>query len=116
LNKGNGQFEIKVLPAIVQFSSIHAIHINDFNKDGNVDIILGGNDFYFQPQLGRLDANQGLVLMGDGKGVFNPISQDKVGLNLAGMVRAIENINFQQQPHWLILQNDREPQLYKQQP
>lgn len=116
LNKGNGQFEIKVLPAIVQFSSIHAIQINDFNKDGNVDIILGGNDFYFQPQLGRLDANQGLVLMGDGKGVFNPISQDKVGLNLSGMVRAIEKINFQQQPHWLILQNDREPQLYKQQP
>jgi hypothetical protein len=115
LNKGNGQFEIQVLPAMVQFSSIHAIHFNDFNKDGNLDLILGGNDFYFQPQLGRLDANQGLILLGDGKGLFNPLSFDKTGLNLNGMVRAIEKINFQQHPHWLILQNNMEPQLYKQQ-
>ena len=115
LNNGNGQFEIRVLPAMVQFSSIHAIHFNDFNKDGNLDLILGGNDFYFQPQLGRLDANHGLILLGDGKGLFNSLSADKTGLNLNGMVRAIEKINFQQKPHWLILQNDMEPQLYKQQ-
>lgn len=116
LNTGKGQFEIKELPAIVQFSSIHAINTFDFNKDGNLDLILGGNDFYFQPQLGRLDANEGLILLGDGKGSFNALSSDKVGLSLNGMVRAIEKINFQRQLHWLILQNNMTPQLYKLQP
>ena len=116
LNTGKGQFEIKELPAIVQFSSIHAINTFDFNKDGNLDLILGGNDFYFQPQLGRLDANEGLILLGDGKGSFNSLSSDKAGLSLNGMVSAIEKINFQRQLHWLILQNNMTPQLYKLQP
>lgn len=116
LNLGKGKFEIKELPAIVQFSSIHAINTFDFNTDGNLDLILGGNDFYFQPQLGRLDANEGLILLGDGKGSFNSLSSDNVGLSLNGMVSAIEKINFQRKMHWLILQNNMTPQLYKLQP
>jgi len=92
------------------------INTFDFNKDGNLDLILGGNDFYFQPQLGRLDANEGLILLGDGKGSFNSLSSDKAGLSLNGMVSAIEKINFQRQLHWLILQNNMTPQLYKLQP
>jgi hypothetical protein len=37
-------------------------------------------------------------------------------MSLNGMVRAIEKINFQRQLHWLILQNNMTPQLYKLQP
>ena len=114
INKGNGQFEIKALPTLVQFSSIHAIQVTDFNNDGKLDLILGGNDFNFQPQLGRLDANEGLVLLGNGNGTFESISANKTGLRLNGMVRSIEKINFQHQPHMLILQNNMEPQLFKQ--
>jgi len=114
INKGSGQFEIKVLPALVQFSSIHVIEVSDFNNDGHNDLILGGNDFNFQPQLGRLDANQGLILLGDGKGGFVPLSSDKTGLTLNGMMKGIEKINFKHQLHWLILQNNMHPQLFQQ--
>ena len=113
INKGDGQYEIKTMPPLVQFSSIHSILSLDINKDGNVDLIVGGNDFYFQPQLGRLDANQGLILYGNGKGEFAPISADKTGLNLNGMVRDIKLLNFRNQPSLLFLQNDMSPMLYK---
>jgi hypothetical protein len=113
INKGGGQYEIKIMSPLVQFSSVHSIISIDINKDGNPDLIMGGNDFYFQPQLGRLDANQGLVLLGDGKGNFTPLSSDKSGLNFTGMMRDIQKINYQQKENVLFLQNDLSPVLYK---
>jgi hypothetical protein len=116
INKGAGQYELIVMNPLVQFSSIHSILSIDINKDGNIDLVLGGNDFYFQPQLGRLDANQGLILLGDGKGGFMPLSADKTGLNFNGMVRDIKLLNYRHQPNLLFLQNDMEPVLYKVNP
>jgi hypothetical protein len=113
INKGGGQYEIKIMSPLVQFSSVHSIISIDINKDGNPDLIMGGNDFYFQPQLGRLDANQGLVLLGDGKGNFTPLGSDKSGLNFSGMMRDIQKINYQQKENVLFLQNDLSPVLYK---
>ena len=74
---------------------------------------MGGNDFYFQPQLGRLDASQGLIMLGDGKGNFTPLSADKTGLNFIGMMRDIKNIKYQQKDHVLFLQNNLSPVLYR---
>ncbi len=116
INKGGGQYEFKEMSPLVQFSSIHSILSMDINKDGNQDLILGGNDFYFQPQLGRLDANQGIVLMGDGNGNFTPLSSEKSGLNFSGMVRDIKKVNYQHQNNILFLQNDMMPVLYKLNP
>jgi hypothetical protein len=112
INKGNGQYDIQPMIPLVQFSSIHSILSLDINKDGHQDLVMGGNDFYFQPQLGRLDANQGLVLLGDGKGNFMPLSNKATGLNLNGMVRDIQSILYQKQNAILVLQNDKLPQLF----
>ena len=113
INKGGGQYEIQMLPLLVQLSSIHSILTIDVNADGIPDLIMGGNDFNFQPQLGRLDANQGLVLLGDGKAGFTPLSSNITGLNFSGMVRAIEKLKYKQVPHVLFLQNDMQPVLYQ---
>src|SRR6185436_9492121 len=37
LNNKNGTFTAKALPAQAQFSSMYAIAVNDFDKDGNAD-------------------------------------------------------------------------------
>jgi hypothetical protein len=42
INKGNGKFEIQLLPK-VQFSSVNAICPLDINNDGYIDLVLGGN-------------------------------------------------------------------------
>ena len=66
INNGDGNFEIKVLPQNVQLSCVCGITCADINNDGNLDLIMGGNDFEFKPQFSRLDANYGSVLLGNG--------------------------------------------------
>ncbi|MEY3499568.1 MAG: putative adhesin, partial [Bacteroidota bacterium] len=48
INKGNGKFEIKALPKEIQYSSVNTICTMDVNKDGILDIILGGNQYEFK--------------------------------------------------------------------
>ncbi len=67
INEGDGKFTFKKLPPRVQLSCICDISCIDVNKDGNIDLIMGGNDFEFKPQYSRLDASYGHVLLGDGK-------------------------------------------------
>ena len=69
INAGNGQFIIHKLPTMVQLSSVNAIRSADLNGDGFPDLILGGNEFGFLPQFGRLDGSFGDVLINDGKAI-----------------------------------------------
>jgi len=46
----------QTLPSEVQYSSIHTGLFGDFNKDGDMDILLGGNHDLVKPQFGRFDA------------------------------------------------------------
>jgi hypothetical protein len=95
-NKGNGGFEKANLPFEAQFSAVHAIKILDINQDGNLDLILAGNEGDFKPQYGKLDANDGLVLFGDGKGDFSLIEEHK-SLGLEGNIRSISSIKINNQ-------------------
>ena len=74
---------------MAQVAPVYAITTADFNKDGNTDILLAGNMYDVKPDIGRLDANDGIVLAGDGKGNFEPISKMQTGLNITGQVRDI---------------------------
>ena len=111
-NKGNGNFEIVKLPVDVQLSSVNAISIADVNADGNNDIILGGNEFGFLPQFGRLDASFGTILLNNGKRSFSVVDDRNSGLMIRGQVRNIVNINRKNSTGILFLVNDEMPVLY----
>jgi hypothetical protein len=91
-NLGNGRFEIKSLPAEAQFAPVFGILTGDFDHDGNSDILLCGNDYGAEVTDGRLDALDGLVLKGDGKGNFKSLSIKKSGIYIPGDGRAIEKL------------------------
>jgi hypothetical protein len=114
INKGNGRFSIQPLPELAQLSSIKAIVAEDINGDGKTDLIIGGNEFNFQPQLGRLDASEGLVLLNNGQGNFIPLDQQQTGLNLKGMVRSILPLQVKNKKCLLFLQNNQTPLLYQE--
>jgi hypothetical protein len=116
INKGNGNFDIKPLPVFAQLSSIKKMVVTDLNNDGFVDIITGGNEFGFQPQLGRLDANPGWILMNDGKGNFNVLNTKTSGIDLTGMTRDIVALPSKKQQQFLFLINNKMPVLYKLNP
>ncbi len=113
LNKGNGKFTIQKLPLSIQLSSVKTIFPIDINADGIVDLVTGGNEFGFQPQLGRLDASKGDALLGKGNGNFTVLSEQQTGLSLNGQVRDIVLIKRKDQPNVLFLQNNMYPVLYE---
>lgn len=70
INKGNNTFELRPLPLEAQIAPLFAFVAADFNGDGFVDILAGGNWYEVQPSFGRYDASKGCLLLGDGKGGF----------------------------------------------
>jgi hypothetical protein len=93
-NKGN-KFEMHALPSQAQFSPVYAIAVMDLDKDGDKDLILGGNESNVRVRLGKSDANHGMILTNDGKGNFTYVSQLKSGLNVNGDIRSLVVLNNQ---------------------
>jgi hypothetical protein len=87
-NLGDGKFEIIPLPLQAQFSTVHAIVPDDYDNDGNQDILIGGNFYSPDFMTGRYDASIGLLLKGDGKGKFEPVPLQKSGIHFRGDVRS----------------------------
>jgi len=88
INKGNGRFDFHELPQVAQFSPIYSLLLKDFDLDGDIDIIAGGNLYNAKPEIGRYDASFGLFLENDGKGKFE-VPDSGYGFKLKGEVRSI---------------------------
>ena len=68
------------------------IPIDDFNKDGFQDMVLGGNFYGVPPDQGRYDAGYGCLLLGDGTGTFAPVSLQNSGFEVTGEIRQIVSL------------------------
>ncbi len=87
INDGSGHFVRKPLPVEAQYSPVFAVHAGDFDRDGNRDLILGGNLYNVKPEVGRYDASYGSLFLGDGKGGFRYVPPKQSGLRLEGEIR-----------------------------
>lgn len=115
-NKKGGQFNVQPLPTTVQFSSVNAIQCIDLNNDGMKDLVLGGNQFYLQPQFARLDASYGNILLNNGKQIWKELLPASSGLEIRGQVRDIIHFRTASGSQLLFLQNDDQPLLFKIRP
>lgn len=89
INDGNGKFTMKPLPAQAQFSVLNGMTVDDYDGDGNLDLVINGNDYGTEPLLGRYDAFNGLFLKGDGSGNFTPQSILQSGIYIPGNGKAL---------------------------
>ena len=87
LNRGNGVFELRPLPAEAQFAPVYASLAGDFDGDQKTDLIVAGNFSGVTPVQGRYDASYGLLLRGDGNGSFSAVDMEESGLDIDGQVR-----------------------------
>lgn len=88
-NLGNNQFTIRELPVQAQFAPLFGMIADDFDQDGNLDLLLTGNDYGSEVSVGRYDAMYGLVLKGDGKGNFRPLSISESGYMAPSNMKAL---------------------------
>jgi enediyne biosynthesis protein E4 len=87
INVGDGTFELRSLPIEAQFAPVYAAMGEDFDGDGHLDLLLGGNFDGVTPLRGRYDASYGLLLRGDRSGRFASVDLEESGLELEGQVR-----------------------------
>ena len=94
INNGNFSFTQVELPNQVQFSPVYAINTADFDQDGDLDVVMGGNLYNAKPEVGIYDASYGVYLENNGNATFE-FHQDGNGFSLPGQIRSIQ-INEEQ--------------------
>lgn len=87
-NMGDG-FKLHFLPIEAQFAPVYSIEVMDYDENGTLDILLGGNQTYSRLSIGVMDANYGQVFLGDGQGNFEFLPQNKSGLAIKGDIKSI---------------------------
>jgi len=95
-NDGNGKFTMIPLPMAAQVSVVNAMVTGDFDGDNNLDVLINGNDYGTEVSIGRFDALNGLLLKGDGKGRFTPLSILQSGIYIPGNGKALAGLKSSQ--------------------
>ncbi|MGC4035273.1 MAG: VCBS repeat-containing protein [Chitinophagaceae bacterium] len=111
INNKNGTFTRKALPKEAQLSPVYGIVVDDYDGDGNKDIIVGGNFYESKPEVGIYDASYGLLLKGDGKGNFTSVPPQQSGIAVKGAVRDIINLKASKKNFILIAKNNEPVEL-----
>jgi hypothetical protein len=101
-NTGNGNFKIRALPIEAQKSPVFGIVTGDVNADGHEDVILTGNFYPNEVNMGRQDASTGLLLLGNGKGDFKSVQCLESGLMIHGDARKSVFFKGTNQEKWLL--------------
>jgi hypothetical protein len=104
INDGQLNFTAIALPWEAQLSSFRDAVVVDANKDSLPDILLVGNFYDNNIQMGRYDADFGTVLINKGHGAF--IAGSINGLQIKGQVRHIRPVTINQKQAFILARNN----------
>lgn len=105
-NVGEGKFNISALPTQAQTAPVNGMLVEDFDDDGNLDVLMVGNDFGNEVSVGRLDAFNGLLLKGDGAGKFKSVNLSESAFCVSGDAKGLVRVtNSQGEPIIMASQN-----------
>lgn len=111
LNDGSGIFTKAALPREAQFSPVYAISAGDYNGDGKMDFVLGGNQHMAKPETGIYAGSYGQLFLGAGNGDFRYTYPNESGISTTGDVRSILEVNANDRPLLLFLKNNDQPYI-----
>jgi hypothetical protein len=104
MNDGNLNFTARELPVEAQLTSYRDAIIVDANKDSLPDILMLGNYYENNIQMGRYDADFGTVLINLGNGSFK--TENINGIQIKGEVRHISKINIGKTQAYILTRNN----------
>ncbi len=86
----------------------------DMNGDGHFDLIVAGNLYQSEVETPRNDAGVGLILLGNGRGSFEPVPAHESQLYMEGDVKDMSFIELANGKKGLIsARNDDFVQLFE---
>ena len=91
-NLGEGKFKLKPLPSKLQIAPLFGIQTGYFNNDNSLDFLTVGNDYGAEIRSGRLDAFNGGLLLGNGRGEFREADMLESGFVVSKNAKTIAKI------------------------
>ncbi|MDP4211808.1 MAG: VCBS repeat-containing protein [Bacteroidota bacterium] len=104
INDGKMNFSTQALPWQAQLTSYRDALVIDANHDSLPDILLVGNYYDNNIQMGRYDADYGTILLNKGGGKFSVESIN--GLQIKGQVRHIRGLTIQKKQAYVLVRNN----------
>lgn len=104
INYGNLNFTVQPLPWQAQLSPYRDAVVVDANGDNLPDLLLVGNYYGNNIQMGRSDADFGTILLNKGNGQFE--AETLNGLQIKGQVRHIREINIGNKKAYILARNN----------
>lgn len=105
INEEDG-FRRELLPVESQFAPIRSFLTKDLTGNGYTDVVTAGNFFDANIQRGRYDADYGGVLLNDGSGELNFLSNQEAGWYVTGQYRKAAFMQIGDEPVMVLAQNN----------
>ncbi|MCF2506907.1 VCBS repeat-containing protein [Dyadobacter sp. CY107] len=104
VNDGKGNFEVRPLGYKAQWTPFYDAQIIDANGDRLPDVLIMGNFYNCNIQMGRYDSDFGTVLINRGNCNFTP--EPLKGLQVKGQVKHLKNIKLKSGDAIVAARND----------
>ena len=104
INDGNMNFTVQPLPWLAQLTTYRDAQIVDANNDHLPDVLLAGNFYATNIEMGRYDADYGTVLINKGNGLFT--AETINGLVIKGQSRHVKALNIAGDTAYVIARNN----------
>ncbi|MGV3657490.1 MAG: VCBS repeat-containing protein [Chitinophagaceae bacterium] len=109
INNGNFNFTVQALPWQAQLTSYRSAVVVQANGDALPDVLLMGNFYENNMQMGRYDADFGTLLLNRGNGNFEAAPLN--GIAVKGQVRYIKPIQLGKQQAFILAKNNDSTQV-----
>lgn len=104
INDGHMQFTIQPLPWQAQLTSYRDAAVVNANNDSLPDLLLGGNYYESNIEMGRYDADWGSLLLNKGHDVFDVENTNSTLIK--GQVRHIKKIDIGKKEAFILARNN----------
>ncbi len=112
INDGKGKFVLQILPNAAQVSPVYGILAKDFDGDGKIDLLLGGNLSRAKPETGVYLSSYGQYLKGLGQGQFEPLIARQSGFRVKGEIRDIKLIRTGASKKVMVAKNNDKMEVF----
>lgn len=109
INQGDGTFLTEELPLEAQRTPYKTAVVIDANGDDRPDVLLGGNYYHNNIQMGRMDADYGTLLINEGDNNFEVTSLN--GLSVKGQIRRIRSVELDGKMVYILAINDEKARV-----